>query len=247
MEFHQWLSETYGPSIGIPTSVKAPTNPHTDGIYTQPPCTQVSPSVIPPISSSLSNMDEDYLAGIPASQISLPDTIDLALYETVPEMDVVVVPKHLSETISKILVQLTAIWDYSVFSNPEEVAEAGYDPTNLPMFTAEELKAHESDLTPIPEDESNPFPTTIDDLRVNTKPKARDIKTILKDRRTGKPGISQRRIFYLAETKTGEYYWFAPPRSHRGKRMNKLIRDFRYKEGKKKYSEKKMKGKHGSK
>jgi hypothetical protein len=88
--------------------------------------------------------------------------------------------------------------------------------------------SHESAITqePIVEEDPKPnLPSIINGICVNTRPRSKEIKEVIDFRRI-RP---HRQTFYLAKTVDGDYYWFHTPYAARGRRLRKLIGDYRRK------------------
>ena len=153
--------------------------------------------------------------------------IDPSLYTIDPSVpatlgqSIVTVPEEFAEASSKLLIYLIQILEI-----PEIIEDVDERVTEKMTFTAEELEV----LNPIIEEDSeSSIPTEIDGVRVNAKPKSREIKEIIDLRRIG----FDRQTFYLARTVRGIYYWFHSPYTGRDDRLRKLIGDHRRKSGRK--------------
>lgn len=133
---------------------------------------------------------------------------------------IVTVPEHLAEATNKLLIHLLQINDISVdIKDPYEEAIK-----ELTITTEDEMVT----LAPIPEGSPEPSPPDmINGVCVNENPVGTDIKQIIDMER--EPSGTHRKVFYLARTTNGNYYWFPARRTYPDNQLRKSIRSYRRK------------------
>lgn len=173
------------------------------------PYAPTSPPYRAPSAPSLAPMDG------PTDSISSLN-IDPSL-TTATDTSIITVPSHLAEASSRILVYLAQIgFPEASQESDEESIEETTSITEEPEVIEPPVKGH-----PEPS-----IPDVIDGIYVNKNPDTMEIKEVIDLRRVGIDRLS----YYLAKTVDGVYYWFHSPYAHRGRRLRKIISDYRDKE-----------------
>jgi hypothetical protein len=241
MNIEEWLVSMYGLSQDAPPGIYAPTSPPSsltmmnEGNWTNDPTSHttfdnggqyinhVSP---PPYTSTPVDIDPVNSKIRPNTDAMIDPALDASVFPNTPPTGYcsVMVPSHLAEATGKILIYLTQILE--IPETPQTMEMDTEEPSDEPMFTEQELEQEIADLESIPESDHDPtLPLTIGDIRVTANPRPREIVELIDSKRAG----PHRRTFYLARTKTDNYYWFSSPRSERSSRINKLVGDYCYK------------------
>ena len=173
------------------------------------PYAPISPPYMAPSAPSLVPMNG------PTDSIT-PLNIDPSL-TTATDTSIVMVPRHLAQASSRILVYLAQVGFPEVSQDSDEESAEEIIPTTEEWETTELVEEEQPEPS---------IPNVIDGIFVNKDPRPMDIKEIIDLRRIGPDRLS----YYLAKTVDGIYYWFHSPYVYRGRRLRKLISDYRNKE-----------------
>jgi len=228
MDFEKWLASAYGRPADAPPGAYAPDSPpfYDEEWTEEAPTNQITPSHDDNGNPHLGYLSTSTFSIMPPDpsidpKLTMNATADATTNvatnnaPTLTSHTAVTVPDYLAETSSKILIYLAKVLEI-----PQDI-DMDQHPHGELIFTEQELE----DLESIPESNHDPsVPKTIDDIRVTSDPRSREIAEIIDCKRVG----IKRQVFYLARTKKGNYCWFSCPRTDRDLRLNKLIGDYTY-------------------